>query len=150
MPSLAEPKVFDDIVSRLGKLHPQRPRAWGKMTPSEAICHLADAFRTALGEKQASSVETWLQRKVVKYIALRTSLEWPKNVKTRPENDQQIGGTRPVEFEADRAALVDLMRRFAAPDARYAAHPMWGVLTREEWLIWGYRHMDHHLRQFAV
>ena len=40
--------------------------------------------------------------------------------------------------------------RFAAGDARYAVHPFFGPLTKDEWLIWGYRHTDHHLRQFAL
>jgi hypothetical protein len=46
--------------------------------------------------------------------------------------------------------VVALLRRFAAPEVRYATHPFFGPLTREEWMIWGYRHIDHHLRQFAV
>ena len=43
-----------------------------------------------------------------------------------------------------------LLRRFVAPGARYARHPTMGELTREEWMIWGWRHTDHHLRQFAL
>jgi len=29
-------------------------------------------------------------------------------------------------------------------------HPFFGALTPDEWMIWGYRHTDHHLRQFAL
>ena len=25
-----------------------------------------------------------------------------------------------------------------------------GAMTREEWMLWGYGHVDHHLRQFGV
>jgi hypothetical protein len=42
------------------------------------------------------------------------------------------------------------MHRFVSPDSRYAAHPMFGPLTRREWMLWGYRHMDHHFRQFGI
>jgi len=34
--------------------------------------------------------------------------------------------------------------------AEGAAHPLFGRLTTAEWGRWGYRHMDHHLRQFGV
>jgi hypothetical protein len=64
--------------------------------------------------------------------------------------EQGAGGTRPVDFEQDRARAVGLLRRFVAEDARYATHPFFGPLTRDEWMIWGYRHTDHHLRQFAL
>ena len=66
------------------------------------------------------------------------------------KRERRYGGTRPTEFEADRQRLIQLMRRFSAADAKYGTHPALGTLTRDEWLIWGYRHTDHHLRQFAL
>jgi hypothetical protein len=150
MHSLTDPGVVDSLVTRLGKLHPQRPRAWGRMTPHEMLCHLADCFELALGERSAIAVDTWWQRKVLRRIALHTSLAWPHGIKTRPEVEQGVGGTLPEDFEQDRARLVVLIRRLATGGARANRHPALGPLTREEWLIWGYRHTDHHLRQFAL
>jgi hypothetical protein len=150
MRSLADPGAIDELVTRLGRLHPERPRAWGRMTAHEALCHLTDSFHVGLGERPFSSADTWLNRTVIKYVALHTSLAWPKGMQTRPEVDPRIGGTRPSEFERDRATLVALLQRFASGDAGHGRHPIFGPLTREEWLVWGYRHTDHHLRQFAV
>jgi hypothetical protein len=42
------------------------------------------------------------------------------------------------------------MRRFVAPGSKLGAHPSLGPLTRDEWMVWGFRHTDHHLRQFAL
>lgn len=150
MASLADSARVDEIVTRLGKLHAQRPRAWGRMTPNEMLCHLADSFQVALGERTAAPADTWMQRTVIKYIALRTSLPWPKGVKTRPEVDQHAGGTKPQDFERDRARVIGLVHRFVLPSATHGPHPVFGPMTREDWLIWGYRHTDHHLRQFAL
>jgi hypothetical protein len=151
MNSLADPGTLESLLTRIGKLHTERPRAWGRMTPNEMLCHLADSFEIALGERPFAPADTWMQRTVFKYIALRTSYTWPKGLKTRPEVEQGLGGTRPADFEGDRARLIALMRRFAAADARYSSsHPGFGPMTTEEWLIWGYRHTDHHLRQFAL
>jgi hypothetical protein len=148
--SLADPGATESIETRLGKLHPERPRAWGRMTAHEMLCHLSDSFALALGERPFTPADTWTQRTVMKYVALHTSLAWPQGLKTRPEVEQGVHGTRPADFDADRARVVALLRRFAAPEVRYATHPFFGPLTREEWMIWGYRHIDHHLRQFAV
>ena len=79
-----------------------------------------------------------------------TSIAWAEGPPTRHENDRPFDGTRPVDFERDRSTVIDLIYRFAAPDVRYARHPAFGALTRDEWLVWGSRHTDHHLRQFAV
>jgi hypothetical protein len=151
MTSLSDPRVVDSLVERLHRLHPERPRAWGRMTPNEMLCHLSDCFEVALGERPFAPADTWMQRTVFKYIALRTSYEWPQGLKTRPEVEQGGGGTRPTTFENDRARVIALLRRFAAPGTSYSpAHPGFGAMTAEEWLLWGYRHTDHHLRQFAL
>jgi Protein of unknown function (DUF1569) len=148
--SLADAATVDELLTRLGRLSPDSSRQWGTMSAHEMVCHLGDSFLAMLGDRPASAKETWLSRTVVKWIALHTSLPWPRGVPTRPEVDQKVGGTRPVEFARDRQKTVDLLRRFVQPETRCSGHPIFGVLTREECLIWGYRHLDHHLRQFGV
>jgi uncharacterized protein DUF1569 len=154
-PSLAVPRSFhapahvDEVILRLGNVQADSARVWGTMTPHEMLCHLGDAFSAVLGDLPASSVDTWFSRSVVRWIALHTSLPWPKGVKTRPEVDPKQDGTKPVEFESDRTRTIRLLRRFASPDARCVPHPIFGPLTRDEWMVWGYRHVDHHLRQFG-
>lgn len=150
MNSLDDAGAVDAIVARLDKLHDKRPRAWGRMTAHEMLCHLNDSFAGVLGDRPISPAETWMQRTIIKYFALHTNVAWPKGVKTRPEVDQAIGGTKPSDFDRDRAQTIALLRRFVAPGATHGRHPTMGALTRDEWMIWGYRHTDHHLRQFAL
>ncbi len=150
MNALTDSGAVDALVARLGKLHDKRPRAWGKMTAHEMLCHLGDSFAGVLGERPISPAVTWANRTIIKYVALHTSYPWPKGTPTRPEVDQTIGGTKPGDFDRDRERAVALLRRFAAPGANYGPHPIFGPLTRDEWMVWGYRHTDHHLRQFAL
>jgi len=147
--SLAVAANVDDILTRLGRLSADSPRQWGKMTAHEMVCHLGDSFLAVLGERTASSNETWFSRTVMRYVALHTSLPWPQGVPTRPEVDQKVGGTKPVEFERDRRRAVDLVHRFVQPGTRCGRHPVFGAMTRDEWLLWGFGHVDHHLRQFG-
>jgi hypothetical protein len=147
--SLNAAASVDELVRRLGQLQPASTRQWGTMTPHEMLCHLGDSFQAVLGERQASSQETWLSRTVVKYIALHTSLPWPQGIPTRPEVDPKREGTRPAEFERDRARVLECLGRFVKPDTRYGRHPGFGAMRRDEWMLWGYAHVDHHLRQFG-
>lgn len=121
------------------------------MTANEMLCHLADSFRGVMGERPVSTVPaSTLQRSVMRFVALRVPMRWPHGIRTRPEVDPKRTGTRPVEFDADRREVVALMRRFVSDTAVVKHHPMFGTMTREDWLIWGYRHVDHHLRQFGL
>jgi uncharacterized protein DUF1569 len=148
--SLREPANVDELSRRLATLMPDSPRQWGTMTSHQMVCHLSDAFLTVLGERSAASKETLLSRTVVKWIAIHSKLPWPHGVPTMPEVDQKIGGTKPVEFERDRRQVLDLLLRFVKADTRYGRHPGFGAMTRDEWLLWGYGHVDHHLRQFGI
>jgi hypothetical protein len=148
--SLAVPANVDELIARLARIEPASTRQWGRMSPHEMLCHLSDAFACVFGEKTASSAETWLSRSVVKWIALHTPLPWPHGVPTMAELDPQREGTKPAEFERDRRLVEEMIRRFARPDTRWARHPFFGAMTRDEWLLWGYGHVDHHLRQFGA
>ncbi len=141
-----------EILERLRKVRPDSQRRWGRMTPHQMLCHLNDSFLSKLGEKQNSSASNLLTRTVMKWAALYLPLPWPHGVKTMPEMDQEIGGTRPVEFERDRQALETLIERFCQPSPDLALHPhaYFGRMSDAEWMRWGYLHCDHHLRQFGA
>jgi hypothetical protein len=113
------------------------------------VCHLNDSFRVGMGEKYASPASNFLQRTLVKWVALRTPLRWPRGVPTRPEIEQGRGGTPPAEWQTDRAELLGFLNAFAGCQT-FGEHPAFGKMSQRDWLTWGYRHVDHHLRQFGV
>ena len=76
------------IETRFATLTPADQRRWGKMSAHEMICHLKDSYQLAIGEKTASSATGFLQRTLVKWLALNTPLPWPKGLPTRPEMEQ--------------------------------------------------------------
>ena len=149
--NMSDPVQRAAIRARLQRLAPDSPRAWGRMTSHQAICHLSDSFRSMMGPTAITSVATPLSRTVIKWIALNAPMKWPSGVKTRPEVDQEIGGTKPVDFTRDRRELEALIEQFAARSgSAFQPHPMFGRLTTGEWQRWGWLHTDHHLRQFGV
>jgi hypothetical protein len=138
-------------MARVRRLAPDSTRQWGRMTPHQAVCHLSDSFRAMMGRSHVSPATTFVSRTLMRWMALSTPVKWPAGVRTRPEVDQEIGGTTPVDFDRDRLALEALMEEFAGrTSADLQPHPMFGRLSTAEWQRWGYRHLDHHLRQFGV
>ena len=153
MRTLANSADKASLIHRLHNLCPDSRRRWGRMTVHQMVCHLADSTRVALGEMTVSTYTPWWARTILKWTALEAPLPWPPGIPTRPELDQVRGaGTKPQDLERDVAELQALVDRMAAPDSDIEGnvHPLFGPISRAEWLRWGYLHMDHHLRQFGV
>lgn len=149
MKTLARTRDKAELLERLRTLDPACQRQWGRMSVHQMVCHVCDSCRLALGERQASPATGPAQRTLIKWIALYAPLKWPPGIQTRPEVDQEGGGTRPADFAADVAELEALTHRLAAHTDWASAHPIFGRMSRSAWLRWGYLHMDHHLRQFG-
>lgn len=151
MSTLFDPSIRKALTTRIDALRPDSARQWGRMSPHQSVCHLSDGFRMVLGERVVRSRVTALGP-VMRFVALSLPLQWPHGVKTMPESEQGVGGTPPVEFERDRQDLLTLVDRFCARggDSAWPDHPMFGRMHAVHWGRWGYRHLDHHLRQFGV
>jgi hypothetical protein len=148
--SLRDFETQKEIRERLERIEPSIPRQWGRMTAHQMICHLADSFRGVMGEKALSPAATPLPPKIMKFIALDLPMKWPHGLKTRPEIDQEAGGTPPAEFAADVATVKALLHRFVSdPRSIVPTHPFFGPMSEADWMRWGYLHLDHHLRQFG-
>ena len=138
------------ITERISALKSPDRALWGRMTVDQMVCHLCDAFRLPLGEKSAADMSTFFSRNILKFAALRLPAKWPHGTPTMPEVEQGVGGTAPVEFEKDRAALLSLVDRCSKSTFDPAIlHPIFGRMSGGDWLRLGYLHADHHLRQFG-
>jgi hypothetical protein len=151
MSTLLNNDVRVTLTARVRQLRPDSVRQWGRMTPHQAICHMCDAFKMSLNEREVAPVKGTF-KPVLRFVALRLPLRWPRGIQTVPEAEQGAGGTPPTEFERDRAELLSLIERFgsARPEQLCRSHPMFGSMTAQLWGRWAYRHMDHHLRQFGI
>ncbi len=152
MKTLAHENDKSDLLRRLQQLKPSSSRRWGKMSAHQMVCHLTDSFKAAIGEKEVSSISNLLSRTLVRWIALYVPLRWPHGLPTRPEMDQQQGGSPPVDFARDVGELAMIIQRFsnAKRDFQWGRHPAFAEMSERDWLRWGYLHTDHHLRQFGL
>jgi hypothetical protein len=125
---------------------------WGRMTAHQMVCHLADSFRMALGERPTRLLFNPVVRAVSRWAALHTPMRFPRGAPTMNVLNQESGGTAPVDFDQDVADLLAQLDRFKAAgnDLTGHPHPLFGKLTAREWRLWAAKHTDHHLRQFRV
>lgn len=148
--TLASAGDQQELLARMARLTAQDNGLWGRMTAHQAVCHLTDAYLVPLGERPMSMAPARVPRAIYKRLALDMPMQWPKGVKTRPEVEQGIGGTSPGDFAADLSQLLATCKRFYTDlPVPCVPHAIFGSMSREDWMRWGYLHADHHLRQFG-
>ncbi|MEQ1743846.1 MAG: DUF1569 domain-containing protein [Saprospiraceae bacterium] len=151
--NLFNPATQQAIIERIQKLTPDHPRQWGKMTPNETLCHMADPFRDVLNLRQTKPAVWPIVRPLIRMMVL-TEKDWKPNTPTLPVYRQGAGGagTPPTDFESDKATLIGFINQFCATssDFQFGPHPGVGRLNREMngFMMW--KHTDHHLREFGL
>lgn len=136
------------LLDRAARLTPEAAPRWGQMNAGQMMRHCVEALRSSLGEVTSKPLgRRLLHTRLAKYIIFRF-VPMPRNAPTAPE----LRVTGPASLEAERERLVAYIGRYAAPpdDSLRAEHSLFGVLSREEWAVLEYKHIDHHLRQFGV
>ena len=148
MDNLFEPTTAAEIISRIQKLQPDTPAKWGKMNVAQMMAHCQAPFVVFFSEKKVKrGLASLLFGKVAKR-KLFSNKPWPKSLPT----DKSFVIADERDFEGERNKLVDMINRFSTDGLTITSntHPFFGHLSSQEWALFGYRHLDHHLQQFGV
>lgn len=151
MKTLVDVGEIQQLTARIQRLEAGSKPDWGSMSAGGMVRHLLDSFEVAMGRRQAGDVSNWLSRSLLRFLAMRMPMQWPKGYPTRPELDQKIGGTKPGDFAPEREKLISVLQQFPSTprDFAFGRHPVFAELSEWEWMRWGWLHVDHHLRQFG-
>ncbi|MBL8180594.1 MAG: DUF1569 domain-containing protein [Blastocatellia bacterium] len=151
MSTLFDQTAAAGLRERIARLTPESKAQWGKMNVGQMLCHVNDGFRMSIGELPVEDKSNVFMRTVVKFLILNV-VPMPKSAPAAPELDQMKNGTPPADFERDRENLVATLDRLInlSDSHEWARHPAFGSLTKKQWGVLGYKHVDHHLKQFGV
>lgn len=151
MKFIFNPADLEELRGRLAAMTPQSSRRWGRMNAQQAVCHLSDWFRGLLGDRPIPGKSPGPGIRILRFIVFNTRIPWLRGFPTAPMQDQEKSGTPPTDFEADVAELGSLMVRFAQGGGiDLLPHNRWGQMSPGMWGRYGYRHVNHHLRQFGL
>jgi hypothetical protein len=153
MKTLARERDTAEVLRRLQALRHDSERRWGRMSAHQMVCHLSDGYRLVTGDRTTELAATPLPRLMMRWIALYAPVRWPADIPTTPDLDQDAGGTRPADFDADVVELERLLRKVATDQRGRLTghlHPIFGRMSESAWLRWAYLHADHHFRQLGV
>jgi len=153
MKTLIEKSSYENIIERINRLSPDSERLWGTMTPNQMLCHLSDPLRDILGIRPSQVLIPPPVQQQLKAVIFGDA-DWEHTYKTFPtySQDKDGQGTKPTGFEQDKGMLIGLLNQFYYTPADFIFHPHagLGVLSREEFGVYVWKHTDYHLRQFGV
>ena len=144
-PSFYDPATRRALADRLAALTADRPAQWGSMNAPKMVLHLLESLKMATGELRPRTRNlplTFLTRPLFIH-----HLGWPKGAPTAPE---LLAGV-PTSFAADVEALRQRILTLPEPGAHDSVppHPAFGPMTKHDWAVLIFRHIDHHLTQFG-
>ena len=145
--SLWDAAARQEVLGRLKLLEPNATARWGRMSAPQMLAHCLDWMHMTSGDLQTAPKNNFLRFTPVKQLAIYW-LPFPRGVPTAPE----LVSREPQEWMVEHAEVCRHLGSFETLDPATLCpdHPAFGYLTPKAWGVLGYRHTDHHLRQFRV
>jgi hypothetical protein len=142
--------IAEKFTARINNLSATSSPEWGKMDVGQMMAHCNVSYEMAFDDnykKSSGFIRFILKNLVKKGLVDESPLK--KNSSTAAEMLIKT----PKNFEAEKNKLVENVHNLVKKGENYfdgKDHPGFGVMTKQEWNNFYYKHLDHHLTQFGV
>lgn len=140
-----------ELLERIEKLTPNDQRLWGKMNVAQMLAHCNVSMETAMGK---SFIKPIFIGSIIGRFLKKTALSEKPFGKNSPTDKTYIFTDKyDLNFEEQKSNLQRAVKQFfEGGESKCTAHPhpFFGKFRPEQWGIFVWKHLDHHLRQFGV
>lgn len=149
METLFEKQALDKSIARIHQLRADMPPIWGKMNATQMLDHCSETMKVVRDQKQ-------IKRSFISYILgsmLKKNFYNDKPFHKNSPTHADFIITSTSDFEQAKQQLIDHLTAFhegGIEKCTAAPHAFFGKITKEQWGIGMYKHLDHHLQQFGV
>lgn len=149
MNNLYNPSDVSEILERIEKLTPDSQRQWGKMNAAQMLAHCNKSVETAMGQN-------FMKRLFIGRIIgtlLKSKVVGAKPFGKNSPTDKSYIFPDNCNFEEEKSKVTAAILKFSEGGPSQCTtypHPFFGKFTPEEWAVFQWKHLDHHLRQFGV
>lgn len=149
MKNLFEDASAMEIKRRIELLKPGSERQWGAMNVAQMLAHCSAFMEMSAG---LGSPQQRIIGRIFGKIAKNSILgEGPIRRNMPTDKSLIMRGER--NFATEKQRLLEWVDRFSkAGPEQYTTHlhSFFGPMTPMEWATLGYKHLDHHLKQFGA
>jgi hypothetical protein len=150
MKNIFSSEVTGEVISRINNLTEQSQPTWGKMNVGQMLAHCNVSYEYVYDgiHKKPNPVMRFFLTKLVKQKVVS---ETPFKHSERTAPDFIIKGER--DFDKEKQRLISYIHKTQELGGDHfdgkESHSF-GKLSTTEWNNMFYKHLDHHLAQFAV
>lgn len=146
--------IINETIARLKDISPATAAQWGKMNVQQMVEHLSDIFKAASSKKIYPLMTPVEQLPKYKEFLL-SDKPFRENTKAPVDiiPDEPFTERRTTYKEAIdelQNDINDFVNYFKNDPTAITRHPVFGDLNFEEWVLFQYKHVTHHLRQFSL
>ena len=147
--TLYSKQALEISIDRINKLQADMQPIWGKMNASQVLDHCSETMKVARGQKV-------LKRLFVSYVLgsmMKSAFYNDKPVSKNSPTHKDFIISDTSDFEKAKQELIDHLVAFqegGMDQCTAAPHAFFGKVTKEQWGLGMYKHLDHHLQQFGV
>ena len=142
--------VAEQFKERINKLSATTQHQWGKMDVSQMMAHCNVSYDMAFNENYKKSNP--ILRFILKNLAKKGLVNENPLTKNSSTATEMVIKT-PKDFSEEKGKLISNVKNLVEKGENYfhlRDHPGFGVMTKQEWNNFYYKHLDHHLTQFGV
>ncbi len=150
MKNIFDSKVSSEVIARINQLTPETQPKWGKMSVGQMLAHCCVTYEMVYdgNHKKPNGFVRFMLKLFVKGAVLSD--------KPYKHNSPTGGGfkiTDPRDFEVEKKRLIAYINKTQQlGQAHFEGKESlsFGKLSKEEWNMMFYKHLDHHLSQFGA
>jgi hypothetical protein len=138
-----------EMLKRIEKLNPDSQRQWGKMNVAQMLAHCNVSLETAMGQNFIKRL--FIGRIIAPFLRSAVLGEKPFGKNSPTDKSYIFKDNR--EFGEEKTKTIASIKKFfegGPTQCTTQPHPFFGKFTPDEWAIFQWKHLDHHLRQFGV
>ena len=142
--------VSEQFIARIEKIAPNTQNLWGKMNASQMMAHCNVSYDMAFDENYKKS--NAFLRFILKNLAKKGLVNDAPLSKNSSTATEMIIKTE-KDLNVEKGKLIANVKNLVTKGEDYfhlKDHPGFGVMTKDEWNNFYYKHLDHHLTQFGV
>jgi len=139
-----------DLLARFDRLKPDAKAQWGKMSAPQMLTHIGDTLRMTIGALKVEPRKTPLRFTPIKQLVIYWVPFIPRNLPTARELQKTLPGAWGDDLRDVKELARRAVARYDQPATKWPDHPAFGKLSPRAWGVLGYKHVDHHLKQFGA
>lgn len=150
MNNIFQPEIANEVIERINHLKPDSQPLWGKMNVAQMLAHCNVTYEMVYdgNHKKPNGFMRFILKLFVKDTVVGPK-PYKKNSQTAPAF--LIKGKR--DFDKEKSRLIAYLKKTQELGTGYFDNKeslSFGKLSKSEWNVMFYKHLDHHLGQFGV